>query len=228
MRFYYLFILFVCTSVFAQDTIPNFSAIDSLYREDQFYLGVTYNLLQNRNDGIRQNKISYGITTGILRDMPINARRNVSIAAGLGYSFQNYSQNILVSKNADAFSYSTIDPAAPFSKNKIQTHLVEVPIEFRWRTSNAESHKFWRVYTGFKVGYVFYDVSKYNGSQGTFVYKRNPDISAIQYTVYTALGYNTWNFNVSYGLNPVFSSGTLNGNPIELTALSLGLLFYIL
>lgn len=228
MRLYHLIILFVCTSVFAQDTIPNFSAIDSLYREDQFYLGLSYNLLQNRNGGIRQNKISYGVTTGVLRDMPINARRNVSIAAGLGYSFQNYSQNILVSKADNVFSYSTIDPAAPFSKNKIQTHAVEIPVEFRWRTSNAESHKFWRVYTGFKVGYIFYDVSKYNGSQGTFVYKKNPDISPIQYTVYTALGYNTWNFNVSYGINPVFRSGTVNGTPIELTALSLGLQFYIL
>ncbi len=228
MRLYQIVILFFCTSVFAQDTIPNFSAIDSLYREDQFYLGLSYNLLQNRNDGIRQNKISYGITAGVLRDMPINARRNVSIAAGLGYSFQNYSQNILVSKTDNTFSYSTIDPASPFNKNKIQTHAVEVPIEFRWRTSNAESHKFWRVYTGFKVGYVFYDISKYNGSQGTFIYKKNPDINSIQYTVYTALGYNTWNFNVSYGINPVFNSGTLNGNPIELTALSLGLLFYIL
>lgn len=220
--------LFVCTAVFAQDTIPNFSAIDSLYREDQFYLGITYNLLQNRNNGIRQNKISYGITTGILRDMPINKRRNVSIAAGLGYSFQNFNQNILVSRNDNVYSYQTIDPAAPFAKNKIQTHAIEVPVEFRWRTSNAESHKFWRVYTGFKVGYVFYDISKYNGSQGTFIYKQNPDVSKIQYTVYTALGYNTWNFNVSYGINPIFSSGTLSGNPIELTSLNLGLMFYIL
>ena len=228
MRFYHLFLIFVCSAVFAQDTIPNFSAIDSLYREDQFYLGISYNLLQNRNDGIRQNKISYGITTGFLRDMPINKRRNVSIAAGLGYSFQNFNQNILVSKNEDVFSYATIDPAAPFNKNKIQTHAVEVPVEFRWRTSNAESHKFWRVYTGFKVGYVFYNVSKYNGSQGTFIYKNNPEVNDIQYTVYTALGYNTWNFHISYGLNPIFGKGTLNGNPIELTSLNLGLLFYIL
>ncbi len=223
-----MFLLFVCSAVFAQDTIPNFSAIDSLYREDQFYLGISYNLLQNRNDGIRQNKISYGITGGFLRDMPINERRNFSIAAGLGYSFQNYSQNILVSKTDNIYSYSTIDPAASFNKNKIHTHAIEVPVEVRWRTSNAESHKFWRVYTGFKVGYVFYDVSKYDGSQGTFVYKNNPDISNIQYTVYTALGYNTWNFKVSYGINPIFSDAELNGNPIDLTVLSLGLQFYIL
>lgn len=228
MKYYHMFLLFVCSAVFAQDTIPNFSAIDSLYREDQFYLGISYNLLQNRNDGIRQNKISYGITGGFLRDMPINERRNFSIAAGLGYSFQNYSQNILVSKTDNIYSYSTIDPAASFNKNKIHTHAIEVPVEVRWRTSNAESHKFWRVYTGFKVGYVFYDVSKYDGSQGTFVYKNNPDISNIQYTVYTALGYNTWNFKVSYGINPIFSDAELNGNPIDLTVLSLGLQFYIL
>lgn len=228
MRFYHLFMLFVCSAVFAQDTIPNFAAIDSLYREDQFYLGISYNLLQNRNDGIRQNKISYGLTGGFLRDMPINKRRNISIAAGLGYSFQNFNHNILVSKVDQDFSYTTIDPAAPFSKNKVQSHAIEIPVEFRWRTSNAESHRFWRIYTGFKVGYVFYDVSKYNGSQGTFAYKNNPDVNNLQYTVYTALGYNTWNFHVSYGINPIYGNGTLNGNPIELTSLNLGLLFYIL
>lgn len=228
MRFYHLFLLFACSAVFAQDTIPNFSAIDSLYREDQFYLGISYNLLQNRNDGIRQNKISYGITAGFLRDMPINERRNISIGAGLGYSYQNFNQNILISREDNIFSYKIIDPENAFNKNKIQTHAVEVPVEFRWRTSNAASHKFWRVYTGFKVGYVFYNVSKYNGSQGTFVYKNNSDISDIQYTVYTALGYNTWNFNVSYGLNPIFSSAILNNNPIKLTSLNLGLMFYIL
>ena len=228
MRFYHIFLLFCCSALFAQDTIPNFSAIDSLYREDQFYTGISYNILQNRNDGIRQNKISYGITAGFLRDMPLNERRNFSIAAGLGYSFQNYNQNILVSKNEDIYSYSTLDPAAPFNKNKIQTPSRGVPIEFRWRTSNAESHKFWRVYTGFKVGYVFYDVSKYDGSQGTFVYNNNPDISKINYSVYTALGYNTWNATVAYGLNPIFENGNLNGNPIKLNTLSIGLLFYIL
>ena len=228
MRLYLIFVLFCGSAVFAQDTIPNFSAIDSLYREDQFYMGISYNLLQNRNDGIRQNKISYGITGGFLRDMPINARRNFSIAAGLGYSFQNYNQNILVSKKDNVYSYSTIDPAAPFNKNKVQTHAIELPIEIRWRTSNAESHKFWRVYTGFKVGYVFYDVSKYEGSQGKFVYTNNPDISNVNYTVYTALGYNTWNATVSYGINPIFENGNLGGNPIKLNALSLGLLFYIL
>ena len=228
MRFYHIFLLFCCSAVFAQDTIPNFSAVDSLYREDQFYTGITYNLLQNRNDGIRQNKISYGITVGFLRDMPLNERRNFSIAAGLGYSFQNYNQNILVSKDENDYSYATIDPAAPFNKNKIQTHAIELPIEIRWRTSNAVSHKFWRVYTGFKVGYVFYDVSKYDGSQGTFVYNNNPDLSKINYTVYSALGYNTWNATVSYGLNPIFEKGNLSGNPIKLNALSIGLLFYIL
>lgn len=214
--------------IFAQDTIPNFTAIDSLYREDQFYLGLSYNLLQNREQGIQQNKISYGITAGILRDMPINKARNISIAAGLGYSFQNINQNILVSKIGGDFSYTIIDPEDPFTKNKVQTHAIELPVEFRWRTSTAESHKFWRIYTGFKVGYVFYNVAKFNGSQGTFIYKNNPDVNNLQYTVYTALGYNTWNIYVSYGLNPILSDAALNGRSIDLNSLNLGLQFYIL
>lgn len=85
----------------AQDAEPDFTALDSLYREDQFYIGFSYNILQQRPEGLKQNKFSLGLSLGVLRDMPINKRRNISIAAGLGYSLNNFNQNLQIAKIGD-------------------------------------------------------------------------------------------------------------------------------
>ena len=45
--------------------------VDSLYREDQFYAGVTYNLLGKMPSGLSQNGFSSGFYFGFIRDMPV-------------------------------------------------------------------------------------------------------------------------------------------------------------
>jgi hypothetical protein len=40
--------------------------IDSLYREDQFYFGFTYNTLQEKPSGLSQKKFSVGLSAGFL------------------------------------------------------------------------------------------------------------------------------------------------------------------
>ena len=51
----------------------------------------------------------------------------------------------------------------------------------------------------------------------------------LQYGLTLSAGYGTWNFNIYYGLNPIFdNSAQLNGMPIDSTALKIGIMFYIL
>jgi hypothetical protein len=88
----FISILFITLSSFAQDVAKDFDAPDSLYREDQFYLNITYNTLQRRSDGLKQNKLSTGVALGILRDMPLNKKRTVALAVGIGYSLSIYNQ----------------------------------------------------------------------------------------------------------------------------------------
>lgn len=221
-------VLFNC-AVFAQELQnPDFDAVDSLYREDQFYVGFTYNILQNLPDGVRQNKFSPGIYAGFLRDMPFNKARTQSIAIGLGYALQNYNQNLIIDGTAEDASYSLIQEDEEFyKKNNLSMHFIELPIEYRWRTSTPESHKFWRIYTGIKVSYLLHSRSIYETGD-KLVIKGNDDLNTFRYGVYLATGYNTWNFHLYYGLNPLFKSGTLNGADLELNTLNIGLMFYIL
>lgn len=221
------FIFLSFFSVFSQ-SIPDFEAVDSLYREDQFYIGVTYNTLQNRPIGVTQNNFTPSFSIGILRDMPINKARNKAIAAGLGYSLNSYNQNLLISENNGNRQYSVIQDGTLFDKNKLTLHSIDIPIEYRWRTSVPETHKFWRIYTGLKLSYLFNTQSSYEDSQTSYAVTGNPDINKFQYGTYLSVGYNTVNFNIYYGLNPIFKSAELNGRAIEMNTLNFGFMFYIL
>ena len=221
------FIFLSINSVFSQ-SVPDFEAVDSLYREDQFYIGVTYNTLQNRPIGVTQNNFTPSFSIGILRDMPINKARNKAIAAGLGYSLNSYNQNLLISENNGNRQYSVIQDGTLFDKNKLTLHSIDIPIEYRWRTSVPETHKFWRIYTGLKLSYLFDTKSSYEDSQTSYTVTGNPDINKFQYGTYLSVGYNTVNFNIYYGLNPIFKSAELNGRAIEMNTLNFGFMFYIL
>nr|WP_294775058.1 porin family protein [uncultured Flavobacterium sp.] len=223
-------VLLMTMSSLAQDVAKDFDAPDSLFREDQFYLNFTYNTLQKKPDGLKQNKLSPGLSLGFLRDMPLNKKRTVSIAAGLGYSLAVYNDNLGIIDVGNETTYSILDPEnITFTKNKLSLHYADLPIEFRWRNATPESHKFWRVHLGVKVSYLFYDRYKLESSQGNVGQTNIKDLNDLQYGVYLTTGWNTWNIYAYYGLNPLFkSSAKIDGQTIDMNTAKFGIMFYIL
>lgn len=202
--------------------------VDSLYREDQFYFAITYNTLVDKPASLTQNKFSSGFSAGFLRDMPINKNRTIAIASGIGFTYNNYNQNLAVSSSASSPLYNFIDPNTDYSKNKFSLLSVDVPVEFRWRTSTYESHKFWRIYTGIKFSYLLYDKSIFDGSTGKVAVTGNKDLNKFQYGAYISSGYNTINLYAYYGLNTLFKSAKVNDESIDMRSLNFGIIFYIL
>jgi hypothetical protein len=229
--FYYLCLLFVIIQTQAQTAIlpeTNKVLVDSLYREDQFYFGFTYNAIAYLPADASQTKFSTGIQLGFLRDMPINKNRTIAFASGLGLAYNTYIQNIAIVKTDNTYTYSIIDSDTGYNTNRFSQLSVEVPLEFRWRNSTPENHKFWRVYTGMKLGYLLNDRYVYKTDSGKTILKNNPDFNQFLYGIYLASGYNTFNFYVYYGLNKIFTNATVDGNTINSRALQIGLMFYIL
>ena len=104
-----------------------------------------------------------------------------------------------------------------------------MPIEFRWRTSTPESHKFWRIYSGIKLSYVLASKSRYIDSEYNIKVTQNDDVNKFQIGTYLVWGYNTWNFYGYYGLTPLFkSSAKINNQSVGFNTLNFGLMFYIL
>lgn len=226
----FLFLSF--SSLFSQEIVAPENIpvvkVDSLYREDQFYFAITYNLLANRPVGLTQNKFSSGFKAGFLRDMPINKSRTVAFATGIGFTYDNYNENMAITGTAQNAMYSIIKSTDNYSKNKFSQLTFDVPLEFRWRNSTYQSHKFWRIYTGIKFSYLLHDKSVFSSENNKVVIKGNDDFNKFQYGAYIASGYNTINLYAYYGLNPLFKSVVINGQKVDIRSVNLGLIFYIL
>ncbi len=223
----FCFLLFASFNLFSQE-VPNFTEVDSLYREDQFYIGVSYNILTKKPIGVSQNSFSTGVHFGALRDFPINKSRTVAIAPGLGFSFNNFKQNLIIQENNTVLSYNTPNATLRLDRNNLALYFVDLPIEFRWRNSTPESHIFWRVYTGVKLSYLVLNQSKAVTQNQTFRVSNNPDFNKFLYGAYISAGRNTWNFYGYYGFRNLFKNGSVNGETLKINTVNLGLMFYIL
>ena len=226
LLFLCLFLLGIAAT--AQDTADSIK-VDDKYLEDQFYVGLTYNFLLNKPEGVNQRSLSYGLMGGFIKDIPINLRRNVAIGIGLGYAVNSYYSNLRATELNDGYTYQILDGSVAFKRNKIETHLIEVPLEFRWRNSTAVDYKFWRIYTGVKFAYVAGSRSKFVTADRKDSFY-NTDTENFRYGLIFNFGYNTFNIHAYYALNHLFQDGTLteNGQNIEFTPLRIGLIFYIL
>ncbi|GGD19039.1 porin family protein [Flavobacterium orientale] len=225
---YFLYFLFLFQTQFVVSQLDTLQTvkIDSLYREDHFYLGVTYNAVQNKPNGFAQNSFSPGFSFGYLRDIPLNKNRTFAIAPGLGFAYLGYKANLVAQEVSEGYNYSL---EGSFKSNLFSQYFIEAPIEIRWRNSTPESHRFFRIYTGFKVGYLLYDTSKFDVDGQTERITNNKDLNQFAYGAYMAIGYNTINLYVYYGLNPIFkSTAKLNDRTIDVRTLNIGLQFYIL
>ena len=228
MKHLSLILFFTLSSnLFGQNDQVELQISDSLYREDQFYFNITNNSLQNTPSGFKQNQFSPGIGLGFLRDMPINKKRNISIALGIGYSLSILNQNIRTTVNNQTNNFNIITDYS-FDKNKYSMHYIDLPLEFRWRTSTASNTEFWRVYTGLKISYLIYNQYKFEAQNQNLSLTNISEINKIQYGIYLSAGWNTFNIYVLYGLNPVFKSASINSTPLNSSTLNLGLQFYIL
>ena len=224
----WLFLLpFLGTGQIELDDLIQSKEVDSLYREDQFYIGITYNLLLNTPPGVRSRGLSGGIQGGFLRDMPINKRRNVAIAVGLGLAYDQFGQNFFVGEYTEGNTilrilYDTVD----FTQNRFWMATVELPIEFRWRTSTPTDFRFWRVYTGMKVGYTYWYKATFKQPGNIVNQTKIPEFNPLRLSATLGFGYNTFNFYASYNFNPFFKDAfTEDGQKVNYNGIKVGLCF---
>ncbi|MDR5589273.1 porin family protein [Christiangramia sp. SM2212] len=209
------------------DTLP--FSIDSLYREDQFYAGFHFNLVTNRPSAIDQESFSGGLNIGVIRDLPLNERRNIALGIGVGWSINTYGQNLFIGKNEDgSTNFMSLENNEDYSRNRFTTQLIEAPIEFRWRTSTPETYKFWRIYSGVRLGYMYNFRSRYKDPAQEVIVNDLPELNRFRLGATFTFGYNTFNFQFYYALNPFFKDAELDGEKIDLSTLKIGLTFYIL
>ncbi len=233
MRLRYFLLFIFCSVIAAAQELPTtvadttfYSKVDSLYREDQFYVRLTYNLMRESPAGYSQDGVSPGFAGGFLRDFPLNKKRTFAVALGAGLAYNKYHHNFQVSSFDGEQSYVILDNVG-YDRNKLEQVFVEFPLEIRFRNSTPESHKFWRFYAGVKASYLIFSKTKFIGNE-TVTVINNPDFRQWQFGPYIATGYNTWNFYLYYGTQPLFRNARIDLEEVNLATLNFGLMFYIL
>lgn len=231
-KLYLLILCFILSlPVAAQQDAPGAaSVIDSLYREDQFYIGLTFHLLHDLPEEVTQKGFSGGLHLGFIRDFPLNKRRNIAIGVGAGWSINTYGQELFIGEdlNGQTIFRDLNALEIEYDTNRFSTQLVELPLEFRWRTSVPESYRFWRIYTGLKLGYIYHFKSNFRQEGNQVVQTDVPELERFRLGTTFTFGYNTFNFHVYYNLNPFFKDAQLNNTEFGIHTFKVGLMFYLL
>jgi len=211
----------------SKSAIP--TVVDSLYREDQFYIGLSFNLLSNTPDGFSQNGFSGGLHLGFIRDMPFNERRNKAIGVGLGWSVNSYNSNVVFTENNGNTQFAINPAREEVESNRFNTNLIEMPIQYRWRTSTPTEFSFWRIYTGIKIGYLYSFKSSFDSPDGKVVVRQPDGLNRWRYFATFTVGNGSFNAFVQYGLNTLFKDvQTVEGNTLDLQSIKFGIEFYLL
>lgn len=170
---------------------------------------------------------SRGFDVSLMYDVPLG-RSPLSFAAGVNFSFENIFVNHFIK---DSFSLGTqyvytenietlINADSPpakrdWSKAKISTAIIELPVEFRFRLKPHKRNTF-KFAVGFKIGYVIDTWQKYEGPNilpgedlNTNLRQVTYDVPAVnrlRYGVFGRIGYSRFNVFVNYGISSFFEN----------------------
>jgi hypothetical protein len=228
--YFLLYLALFPMECFSQEKVVE-KEVDNKYREDQFYVGATYNLITNVPSGVQIRGLSGGFQFGYLRDMPVNEIRNIAIAIGVGLSFDEYGQTLFIGEDQEDKTIFTVldDADVDYTRNRFSTSTIEVPLEFRWRSSTASSYRFWRVYGGLRAGYAYWYKSTFKQGGNNVVQTNISEFDKFRLGATFSFGYNTFNFFAYYSINPFFKDAvTTDGQNVEFRTIRVGLMFYIL
>ncbi|GGG94865.1 hypothetical protein GCM10011416_10370 [Polaribacter pacificus] len=207
-----------------------FSQKDSLrtgdrYLEDQLYLTISYNQLYSQPALLRGSGFSYGFSMGYIRDIPLVKSGHLAFGAGLGFGYDSFNHGLKVTEQNNQVVF---DVDAQVSSNPLRIHTIELPFEFRWRTSTANKFKFWRVYAGIKLSYNLKNQFSYDNGTTVIDYNNVDRFNNFQYGLTLSTGYAAFNFHVYYGLTPLLKESALGTPDINTKVIKMGLIFYIL
>lgn len=236
MKFISLLLLFLLSTFSSvaqekkqeENAIP--SVVDSLYREDQFYVGLSFNLISNKPNSFSQNGFSGGVHIGFIRDMPINKRRNLAIGVGLGVSTNTYNSNLFIDETpSGSTTFSIIEDNTNVDRNRFNTNLLEMPIQLRWRTSTPTNYSFWRIYTGVKLSYIYNYKAIFKNAERSSILTDIPELNRLRYAATLTLGNGSFNAFVQYDLITLFDKDALIDNQrVDLQPIKFGVEFYML
>ena len=211
--FIFYIILFLSLDLFSQE--------NQKYFEDQFYLGLAYNSLGAKVEDFKENKFSYSLNYGFIKDIPVTKNGKIALGLGLGFSHNSLNNNLKFKNPGFEFQQNV----GSININRYNYTEFQIPFEIRWRNSSLDNYKFWRIYSGFKLKKNFTLYS--NPAYGSDL--KIKDIEDWTSSIYLNAGYNTWNISLEYDLKPLIQNKkTTEDTDLSISFFRVGLIFYFL
>jgi hypothetical protein len=207
-----------------------FSQKDSLqlgskYAEDQLYFLISYNQLFDQPSLVKGSGFSYGLSAGFMKDLILNKKGSISLALGFGYNYDLLNHGLTIAKENNEVTFQVDNSGAI---NTLTIHNLEFPFEFRWRNSDAQIYKFWRVYMGVKASYNVSNNFKFTDQSNSFSYRNVSRFNSWQYGLTLSVGYDVFTAHMYYGLTPMLKDTMLGTTDISSKTMRIGLIFYFL
>ncbi len=219
-----LFFLFLAIASFSYAQKDSLQLGDR-YAEDQLYFLISYNQLFNQPSQVKGSGFSYGLSSGFIKDIILNKEGSIALGLGVGYDFDSFNHGLKVSQVNNEVTFE-IDNT--LTSNKLSIHSLEFPLELRWRNSNANKYRFWRVYAGMKVSYNLSNTFKYNNGTQSFSFRNVSRFNKWQYGLTLSVGYDAFTAHMYYGLTPILKDSSIGTTDISTKIIRIGLIFYLL
>ena len=223
MRKLIFFFFIGCSSiVFSQkDSLQ----LGSKYAEDQLYFLISYNQLFDQPSIVKGSGFSYGLSAGFMKDLILNKKGSVSMALGFGYNYDLLNHGLTITEDNNEVTFQVDNSGAIHT---LTIHNLEFPFEFRWRNSDSQTYKFWRVYMGVKASYNVSNNFKFTDQSNSFSYKNVSRFNSWQYGLTLSVGYDVFTAHMYYGLTPMLKDTMLGTTDISSKTMRIGLIFYLL
>ena len=208
-------------TIFLVNSLNSQQNSNQRYKEDQIYFNFNFDFQLKSIEGYQQNGFSRTFNFGLLKDISLNQKGNKAVAIGLGYGYSRLINNLDIGQN---LNFIVMDDST--LRNRLSYHSIQLPLEFRVRTSTLESFAFWRVYLGYRLNYNF--SSKYKPFFGRKTSLKKY-VNQFSHFLSLSLGFNTWNVRFETGLSPIIKLSSASKNfDSNFFISSVGLIFYLL
>lgn len=171
---------------------------------DRLILEVNYTGFLNLPNGIKQSYKSIGFNFDIMFDKPIK-NSAFSFGYGIGLLSHNFHSNSDFIYRKDSLSNNFLTSMQPFSRpyslNRFAQKILEVPLEFRYRTKTDRQFK---IHLGIKLGYVVSDFKSIKDNDGKIRVYNIKNVNRLRYGVNFRIGWEQLAFTASYYFSEVF------------------------
>lgn len=175
---------------------------------DRLIIEVNHTGWLNLPQGINQvTERCIGVNTQIFFDKPIG-NSPFTFAYGIGIFSHNFHSNaeFIYVKDSMSNSFTTsLEPyKRPVSLNRYAQKILEIPIEFRFRTKTDRQFK---IHVGGRIGYVVNDFRSIRDNDGKIRVYDIKNINPLRYGVCFRIGFEQFALTAGYYFSEIFKKG---------------------